>query len=275
MKLKSILMAMIVCGLGSTAVAEFSMVDSADSQKSWAEKPDFADVERNTPNKWEDLKKITMEELKGYSQEQLDQLYSVLTPGPIPNGAYDGAILITPDGPMKNLIELAKVVKLNGILSMLGDQKLELLGEMMWSGKYFNNKTRVLQNRINLGLELRWFPAKLFCGQSKFDSRREAVIIDYAYNDTIKGVDPNTKKPYYLEGRDDLVGRHGLQIRDEIRMIRPGFYLGRAYFGKLFVLNFALHNKDAVSQSGPWKEDCWTGEQELGIQRPSYYSASK
>ena len=27
-------------------------------------------------------------------------------------------------------------------------------------------------------------------------------------------------------------------------MVRPGFYLGRAYAGKAFLLNFVLYNKD-------------------------------
>ena len=61
------------------------------------------------------------------------------------------------------------------------------------------------------------FPAKLYCGQSLLDGRRESVIIDYAYNDDLPG---------YQEHPDALVGRNGLRIRDEIRMIRPGLLSG-------------------------------------------------
>jgi hypothetical protein len=32
-------------------------------------------------------------------------------------------------------------------------------------------------------------------------------------------------------------------VRDEIRMIRPGFYLGRAYLDRGFALNFTLYDK--------------------------------
>ena len=103
------------------------------------------------------------------------------------------------------------------------------------------------------------FPAKLHCGQSLLDGRREAIIIDYAYNETLPG---------YLERPDALVGRHGLRIRDEIRMIRPGFYLGRAYANKVFLLNFMLYNAevaeaglDAFANGESIDEDCWTGEQ--------------
>jgi hypothetical protein len=50
-----------------------------------------------------------------------------------------------------------------------------------------------------------------------------------------------------------LVGKDGLMIRDEIRMVRPGFYLGRAYFGTLFGLNFTLYNEDvARAETADW-----------------------
>ena len=104
------------------------------------------------------------------------------------------------------------------------------------------------------------FPAKLYCGQSLIDGRRESIIIDYAYNDDIAG---------YQERPDALVGRNGLGIRDEIRMIRPGFYLGRAYANRVFLLNFMLVNSE-VAEAGRESyangdevvEDCWAGEQE-------------
>ena len=54
---------------------------------------------------------------------------------------------------------------------------------------------------------------------------QESIIIDYFYTDEIPG---------YRERPDFLAGRRGLQVRDEIRMVRPGFYLGRAYIGKIF-----------------------------------------
>src|SRR5262249_7720208 len=103
------------------------------------------------------------------------------------------------------------------------------------------------------------FPAKLYCGQSLLDSRRESIIIDYAYSDELPG---------YRERPDFLASRHGLMIRDEIRMVRPGFYLGRAYAGKVFLLSFTLYNKDIAERDGPAylktgqiQQDCWTGMQ--------------
>ncbi len=107
------------------------------------------------------------------------------------------------------------------------------------------------------------FPARLYCGQSLLDSRRESVIIDYFYTDEIPG---------YRERPDFLAGRRGLQVRDEVRMVRPGFYLGRAYLGKIFLLNFTLYNKDVATRdgdafvkTGQVAEDCWTGTQQRAV----------
>ena len=51
-------------------------------------------------------------------------------------------------------------------------------------------------------------------------------------------------------------------------MIRPGFYLGRAYTNRMFLLNFTLYSPDQAEQGaaafaagGAVKEDCWPGEQ--------------
>ena len=51
-------------------------------------------------------------------------------------------------------------------------------------------------------------------------------------------------------------------------MVRPGFYLGRAYINRVFLLNFTLYNKAIAERDGPAfvktgqaKEDCWGGTQ--------------
>ena len=103
------------------------------------------------------------------------------------------------------------------------------------------------------------FPARLYCGQSLLDGRRESIIIDYFFTDSLPG---------YREKPDFLAGRNGIKVRDEIRMIRPGFYLGRAYIGRAFLLNFTLYNKEIAERDGPAfhktgsvRDDCWTGTQ--------------
>jgi hypothetical protein len=102
------------------------------------------------------------------------------------------------------------------------------------------------------------FPAKLYCGQSLLDGRRESIVIDYAYTDEI---------PVYRAKPDNLAGRGGLKIRDEIRMVRPGFYLGRAYANRVFLLNFTLYDPEtaenglkAFKEGAAIAEDCWPGE---------------
>src|SRR5262249_57729753 len=103
------------------------------------------------------------------------------------------------------------------------------------------------------------FPAKVYCGQSLLDGRRESIIVDYNYNDEIEG---------YRNNPDHLVGRGGLALRDEIRMVRPGFYLGRAYVGHMFLLNFTLYDPSLAERAAAdfaagkdLAEDCWPGEQ--------------
>jgi len=155
---------------------------------------------------------------------------------------------------------------------------LETAGEALWKGKVFYRDQKVLRNRIQDLAVLRpvigpgdipridvdgrdaWllFPAKLYCGQSLIDSRRESIIIDYAFTDEIRG---------YRERPDFLAGRRGLKVRDEIRMVRPGLYLGRAYMDHAFVLNFVLANKEidragrAEFETGQIRDDCWSGTQ--------------
>src|SRR3546814_2934370 len=121
-------------------------------------------------------------------------------------------------------------------------------GCALWKGKVVYSDQLLLRNRSEdirllqplVGSDLddipkttvngedQWllFPAKLYCGQSLLDSRRESIIIDYAFTDTL---------PVYREKPDFLAGRNGLKLRDEIRMVGPGFYLGRAYVDRVFL----------------------------------------
>ena len=110
------------------------------------------------------------------------------------------------------------------------------------------------------------FPAKVYCGQSLLDGRRESIIIDYNFGEDIEG---------YRASPDSLVGRGALRLRDEVRMVRPGFYLGRAYAGGMFLLNFVLYDetlaerdRGAFSAGQPLVETCWAGEQARGRAAP-------
>ncbi len=243
-------------------------------------KPDFAQVEHEFALMPADLEKLTPANLKSYDQEQVDQIYARLTPGPIPDGPFEGGLFF-PKGQSGDR-RLSEIVGgLPGLAVELKSIKLEMLGAALWKGKVFYRDDRLLRNRIEDTSLLKpliegdlasiakitvngkdaWlmFPARLYCGQSLLDSRRESIIIDYFFTDEIPG---------YRQRPDFLAGRNGLQVRDEIRMVRPGFYLGRAYIGKVFLLNFTLYNKQIADRdgvaflaTGEVKEDCWTGTQ--------------
>jgi hypothetical protein len=251
---------------------------------------DFAKLEHDLPLSRAERAKLTPENLTVLSQEEIDQIYARLTAGPIPDGFMRGDLFFENgvDGLKSRLAEI-----LGGGLGTVADAKietLEKLGRSMWKGKYFFRDERVLRNVIEdfkplealieapdklqtveiprQGLlsyvspnSTAWllFPAKLYCGQSLVDSRRESIIIDYAYTNDIPG---------YMERPDALAGRGGLAIRDEIRMVRPGFYLGRAYANRIFLLNFTIYDAEtaenglqAFLDGKPVAEDCWAGEQ--------------
>jgi hypothetical protein len=241
---------------------------------------DFAQIEYEFPLAPPDLKTLDPDNMKNYDQEQIDQIYARLGAGPIPDGAFNGGLFF-PKG-VNGDRRIAEVVGgLPGLAVEMKVQKIEVIGKTLWKGKVFYRDQRVLRNRIEDTALLKplidgdlstipkitvdgreqWlmFPAKLYCGQSLLDSRRESVIIDYFFTDEIAG---------YRERPDYLAGRNGFQVRDEIRMVRPGFYLGRAYLGKVFLLNFTLYNKEIADRDGEGfmktgqvKEDCWPGTQ--------------
>jgi len=245
--------------------------------ENYAAKPDLAQVEYQHPIPLTELAKVTPEYLTTLDQEQLDQIYARLTAGPIPDGPFDGQVVF-PRGSTGKIRAAEIVGGLKGLAVNIKGKKLEIMAEQLWKGKVFYRKERILRNRIQDLALLRpiigpgdipkievdgkdaWllFPAKLYCGQSLIDSRRESVIIDYAFTDDLPG---------YRENPDFLAGRRGLRVRDEIRMVRPGLYLGRAYMDHVFVLNFTLYNKNLAKAgkgeflAGQVTEDCWSGTQ--------------
>ncbi|MDX2427867.1 MAG: hypothetical protein QNK22_04180 [Xanthomonadales bacterium] len=221
---------------------------------------DFDRLETQYPLTAADLERLNPENIESFNQDQIDQIYARLSAGPIPDGPYQGSFFFAEGSQFRNIADL-----IGGIRGMGIDLKLDLLtkvGELFWQGKVFYRDKLELRNIIDkeqiisalFGVsrdEMRieevlgdkvalLFPAKLYTGESQFDPRRPSVIIDYAETAEVEG---------YIEKIDRLGGKDGLMIRDEIRMLRPGFYLGRAYFGTLFGLNFTLINGD-VARSG-------------------------
>ena len=274
--------------LGACGKEEAPAIKFANFGQEYAAKPDFAQVEHEFPLLPADLAKITPSNIALLDQEQVDQIYARLTAGPIPDGAFDGTLFFPRGGSGKLRLSEIAGGGLRGFAVNLGGAKIDLIGETLWKGKVFFRNEMLLRNRIEdltalkkLGLvdddaanplkkigtggKDTWllFPAKLYCGQSLLDGRRESIIIDYAFTDEIAG---------YRRMPDSLAGRDGFKIRDEIRMVRPGLYLGRAYIDRAFALNFVLYNKEVADRDGPAftkagtvNEDCWTGTQKRAV----------
>ena len=252
----------------------------ATAGKAYSDKPDFARVEQEFPLAVAELEKLTPANLKNFSQEQLDQIYARLTAGPIPT-ARSTAFYISARARRATAGSPRSSAALPGFAVELKLHRVEDLGRKLWKGKVFYRKERLLRNliedttllnafiegdlksiqKITVGGKDQWllFPARLYCGQSLLDSRRESIIIDYAFTDELPG---------YRQRPDYLAGRNGLKMRDEIRMVRPGLYLGRAYIGRVFLVNFFLYSKEIAGRDGPGfvktgtvQEDCRSGTQ--------------
>jgi hypothetical protein len=212
---------------------------------------------------------LTPDNLKTLTQSQIDQIYARLNAGPIPDGPFRGDLFFprdrTRDPQMRDLPDPA------GVLANAAALPAERLGRALWRGKVFFRSQAIVRNRIEELAVLKpfiadsatipkltfdgqttWllFPARLSCGESRFDPSRPSIVIDYAQGAEIDG---------YRPVPDDLAGPKGLRIRDEVRVVRRGFYLGRAYFGDRFGLNFTLIDPATVeSTMSPMntQEDC-------------------
>ncbi len=84
-----------------------------------------------------------------------------------------------------------------------------------WQGKVFDAKKGVLKNRI-LPFGLNAIIAKVYKGASWLDGK-ECIVLDYSDTSVI-----------------------AQWIRDEIRQIEPGLYLGKVYWEKKRLIDFAL-----------------------------------
>jgi len=95
------------------------------------------------------------------------------------------------------------------------DEIATLINHFAWQGKTFDAAKGVLRNRITL-LGLNAIIAKVYKAPSWLDGK-ECIVLDYS--------------------ETSLVAR---RIRDEIREIGPGIYLGKVYWDKTRLIDFAL-----------------------------------
>ena len=91
----------------------------------------------------------------------------------------------------------------------------EFINIFGWKGKVFDAKAGFLRNII-LPLGVKAIVARVYKDPSWLDGK-ECIVLDYS--------------------ETSLVASH---IRDEIREVEPGFYLGKVYWDKARLIDFAL-----------------------------------
>ena len=97
-----------------------------------------------------------------------------------------------------------------------GSEKIaEFLNIFAWQGKVFDAKAGLLRNHI-LAIGLKAIIARVYKGPSLLDGK-ECIVLDYS--------------------ETSLVASH---VRDEIRQIESGFYLGKVYWDKARLIDFSL-----------------------------------
>ncbi|SET08041.1 hypothetical protein SAMN05216326_11151 [Nitrosomonas marina] len=136
----------------------------------------------------------------GKSREELDEIYRNAEPGNIPSGDTHGTAILAGSIFSKIVAAFARL--------------------FAWQGKVFDlfcpgAQAGLLVNKIT-PFSLSFIVAKVYRDKSWLDGK-DTIVIDYS--------------------KTSFVAK---AIRDEIREIEPGVYLGKVWWGKWRVLDFAL-----------------------------------
>lgn len=91
----------------------------------------------------------------------------------------------------------------------------KMISFFAWQGKVFDGERGTLRNNI-LPFGLKAIVAQVYKGPSWHDGK-ECIVLDYSDTSTV-----------------------AQWVRDEIRMIQPGLYLGKVYWEKTRLIHFAL-----------------------------------
>ncbi len=137
------------------------------------------------------------------SREELDEIYRNASPGEIPRGDTRGTAILTGSLFSRMVAAFARL--------------------FAWQGKVFDlycpdGKAGILVNKIT-PFSLTFIIAKVYRDKSWLDGK-ETIVIDYSSTSFFAKV-----------------------IRDEIREIEPGVYLGKVWWGEKRILDFALTRK--------------------------------
>jgi hypothetical protein len=145
----------------------------------------------------------TVQDWLGMSREQLDELYRQAEAGSIPNGDTRGTPIVTGSSAARAFAHFARL--------------------FAWQGKVFDmfaedGSAGVLVNKVT-PLSLSFVVAKVYRQPSWMDGK-DTIVIDYS------------STSFFFRA-----------VRDEIREVEPGVYLGKVWLGKTRVLDFALEYK--------------------------------
>ena len=142
-----------------------------------------------------------VEKWLGMDRDELDEIYQNCDgPGPIPRGEMRGTAIVAGSQLSRIIAKLARL--------------------FAWQGKVFDvfaadGTAGVLVNKVTL-LSLTFIVAKVYLDKSWMDEK-PTIVIDYS------------STSFFAH-----------KIRDEIREVEPGVYLGKVWWGKTRILDFAL-----------------------------------
>jgi hypothetical protein len=147
----------------------------------------------------------TVKRWLGLSREELDDIYRAAEPGSVPNGDTQGTAIVYG--------------------SVFARYYAFLAGIFAWQGKVFDlfppdYQRGILVNKV-LPAGMGLIVAKVYRENSWLDGK-ETIVIDYS--------------------KTSLLAR---SIRDEIREVEPGVYLGKVWLKKKRILDFALTTRKA------------------------------
>lgn len=136
----------------------------------------------------------------GKTREELDEVYSNAQAGNIPTHDTQGTAILAGSVLSKPVAVLARF--------------------LFWQGKVFDlfcgdAQAGILVNKIT-PFGFKFIVAKVYRDKSWLDGK-ETIVIDYSKTSFVAKV-----------------------IRDEIREVEPGVYLGKVWWGKTRILDFAL-----------------------------------
>lgn len=134
------------------------------------------------------------------TREQLDEVYCNSAPGALPAGDTRGTAILAGSLFSKTVAAFVRL--------------------FAWQGKVFDlfcpeGRAGVLVNKI-LPLGMSFIVAKVYVDKSWLDGK-DTIVIDYSSTSVVAKV-----------------------IRDEIREVEPGVYIGKVWWGKTRILDFAL-----------------------------------